>query len=240
MTLRLTALQLPARFDAFDAQLAFAEALLEGGPRSDLVLLPEASLTGYVSTARDFDLRRFAEPLDGPTRERFAHLARRFDCLFVGPLIERDADRCFNALIAVTPGGEVLLHYRKHHPWFPETWATPGPGPAPVVSWRGTKLTAAICFDGHFLSAEAGPRLDEADLLLFASAWVDDQGDSLPPLLTTIATTHRLDVLDANWGVGKPRVPGQGGSLFIARSGQLVARLGGAAGRLDAETTFPE
>lgn len=231
--LRLTALQLPARFGAQAEQLAFAEALLESGPRTDLVLLPEASLTGYVSPQREFDLSPFAEPLEGPTRDALAHLARRFDCLVVGPLIERDGERCFNALLGVTPAGEVLVHYRKHHPWFPETWATPGPGPAPVVTWRGLALTAAICFDGHFLSDEAGAQLDAADLLLFASAWVDDT-DSLPPLLASLALRHHVEVLNANWGVGRPAVRGQGGSMFVARDGTIRQRLGAGAGRLDA------
>jgi 5-aminopentanamidase len=231
--MRLTALQLPARFDAKAEQLAYTELLLEGGPATDLVLLPEASLTGYVSAQQDFDLTRFAEPLLGETHASLHHLAGRFDCLVVGPLIERDGDACFNALIGVSPLGETVLHYRKHHPWFPEVWATPGASAGTVVTWRGVKLLPAICFDGHFLSEDAGLQLDGADVLLFASAWVDDAGDSLPPLLSALATQHHLAVLNANWGPGRPLLPGQGGSMFIDAKGQLTARLKGAPGRLD-------
>ena len=237
MTLRLTALQLPARFDAANEQLAFAQLLLEAGPRTDLVLLPEASLTGYVSEDGDFDLTDLAEPVDGPTRDALAHLAKRFDCLVVGPLIERTETGLYNSLLGITPDGATLLHYRKHHPWFPEKWATPGPGAGAVVTWRGKKIVPAICFDVHFLSADAGVQLGSSDLLLFASAWVDDDepadSDSRPPLLQEIAARHSVAVLNANWGPGRPRVHGQGGSLFIDAKGQVDARLKTDTGRLD-------
>lgn len=230
----LTALQLPARFGAAREQLAFTEALLESGPRTDLVLLPEASLTGYVSGEGNFDLTAFAEPIEGPTRAALAHLAKRFDCLVLGPVIERATSGLFNTLLGITPAGTTLIHYRKHHPWMPEKWATPGPGPAQIVTWRGKKLLAAICFDAHFLSSDAGGALEEADLLLFPSAWVDDEdGDSRPGLLKGLAQAHRVAVLNANWGKGRPLVRGQGGSLFIDAEGELRARLETKTGRLD-------
>ena len=231
--MRVTALQLPARFNAANEQLAFAETLLEAGPRTDLVLFPEAALTGYVSPDGDFDLTALAEPLEGRTHQALAHLAKRFDCLVVGPLIERTKTGLFNALLGVTPDGTTLLHYCKHHPWFPETWATPGAGPGKVVSWRGKKLLPAICFDVHFLAADAGPSLNEADLLLFASAWVDEEDDARPALLQRLATQHHVAVLNANWGPGKPRINGQGGSLFIDAEGTLQSRLKTNTGRVD-------
>jgi predicted amidohydrolase len=175
--------------------------------------------------------------VDGPTRAALAHLAKRFDCLVVGPLIERAESGLANSLLGITPEGATLLHYRKHHPWFPEKWATPGPSAGAVVSWRGTAIVPAICFDVHFLSEDAGAQLNAADLLLFASAWVDDDepadSDSRPPLLQDIAARHAVAVLNANWGPGRPRVHGQGGSLFVDAKGHLEARLKTDTGRLD-------
>ncbi len=226
--MRMTALQLPARWNQPAAQLGYVQTLLESGPKTDLVLLPEASLTGYVSPEHDFDLTAFAEALHGPTRAAYVHFAKRFDCLFVGPLIERDGERVFNSLIGVTPDGETLLHYRKKHPWMPETWATAGETWCSTVKWRDAKVTAAICFDLHFLLEE--PRVD-AQLLLFASAWVDDpETDSRTALLQRLATKHALAILNANWGAGDVRVPGQGGSMFVTPTG-VVTRSNAA--RLD-------
>lgn len=217
--MKVTALQLPARWNEVERQLQYVETLLEAGPKTDLVLLPEASVTGYVSPARDFDLTRFAESLDGPTRAAYAHFAKRFDCLMVGPLIERDGEQCFNSLIGVTPSGETLIHYRKHHPWFPEAWATAGEKWCDVVEWRGVRVTAAICFDIHFLLEETV----RADLILFSSAWVDDDDvDARTPLLQALAVKNQLAVLNANWGPGDVRVRGQGGLMFVNAAGAVT------------------
>jgi predicted amidohydrolase len=232
---RLTAVQLPARFEAFAQQLAFAEELLAGGGKTDLILFSEAVLTGYVSPQGAFDLSRFAEPVDGAAARAFAHLARRFDALVVGPVIEKHGAQCFNALVAIAPDGQRVMHYRKRHPWMPETWATPGDTPHPLFDWRGATFTAAICFDVHFLAEEAASQLTAADHLLFSSAWVDEEGDALPGHLRPLAQRFGVSVLNANWGVGKPKVPGQGGSLFISREGVLQERLERGAARLDVE-----
>lgn len=209
--MRLTALQLPARWNRRDEQLALVEHLLDDGP-TDLVLLPEASLTGYVSPRGDFDLCPFAEALDGPTFDAYARLAKTWDCLFVGPLIERSENHYFNSLIGVTPRGELLLHYRKHHPWMPETWATPGASWMTPVEWRGVRVNAGICFDLHFLLEE--DRVP-GDLLLFSSAWVDEEYDARTPKLQELAFQNQLAILNANWGPGEPSIFGQGSSCFI-------------------------
>src|SRR5689334_17534642 len=111
------------------------EAELDRGPDTDLVLLPEASLTGYVSPWGDFDLTRFAEETDGPTAQAVAGIARRYGVSLVAPLVlyERDeggrgdgsaGGRCSNAMVAFDRRGEPLFTYRKRHPWIPKTWAT--------------------------------------------------------------------------------------------------------------------
>jgi predicted amidohydrolase len=75
--------------------------------------------------------------------------------------------------------------------------------------------------------------LKEADVLLFSSAWVDEESDARPGLLQPLAKEHEVAVLNANWGPGKPRLEGQGGSLFIDAKGHLQSRLEVAKGRLD-------
>src|SRR5437868_9824447 len=99
---RVAAIELPARWGDPRAALAEANALLARGP-CDLVLLPEASLTGYVSPRGDADLRRFAEPIDGRAADDLAALARAHRTHLVGPLVERDGDRFYNAMLVFDP-----------------------------------------------------------------------------------------------------------------------------------------
>lgn len=226
-TLDVAALELPHRFGDPRASLAEIDRLL-GAPALagvDLVLLSELILTGYVSPQGDFDLRAFAEPLDGESARRLAELARRHAVALAGPLVEQSGDRFYNSLLLFDRDGRRIGHYRKRHPWFPERWATPGDLATPIVELLGVKLTAAICFDVHFLSDDAGDALDEADLLLFPSAWLDtpDEDDARAQLLLELARRHRIAVVNANWGPAPPALRGQGGSRILDARGRLLA-----------------
>jgi predicted amidohydrolase len=223
---RVAALELPARFDRVADNLDLAGSLLARSP-CDLALMPEASLTGYVSPERDFDLTRFAEPRDGPTAHALAELAKKHGAHLVGPLIERDGAAVYNAMIGFDREGREFIHYRKRHPWYPETWATPGTAPHPVVIVDGLRVTIAVCFDIQYCV----PELPAADLLLFPSAWVEDRTtDSRAEILSKVGVA----VINANWGVGEPRVPGQGGSRILDATGRLLA-MAASTGRIDAD-----
>jgi predicted amidohydrolase len=231
--LRVAVIELPARWNAVDEALGDVEEALRAGPRADLVLLPEAGLTGYVSPALDFDLTRFAEPIDGPTAAALAGLAKKHETHLFGPLILEEKGECFNATVGFAPSGDHLVTYRKRHPWIPEEWATPGREPYPLVDVAGTKVTIACCFDVHFLAREAAETLHAADLLLFPSAWVEEI-DTRPRRLKAIARKHRLAVAAANWGRGELEVAGQGGSCILDASGEVVAKVTAGDRRADA------
>lgn len=229
--MRVTVLELPARWNALEAVLSEVSESLERAAPGDLVLLPEASLTGYVSPRGDADLSSFAEPRGGPTAQRLSALAKRFSTTVVGPVIERDGERCFNALAAFGPDGTERFHYRKRHPWYVETWASAGENALPVIRVAEREVTAAICFDIHFI----GEGVPKADVLLFASAWVDEDDDARATLLPDFARAHAMSIVNANWGVGSPRLRGQGGSMVVGKDGAVLARCDANTHRLDVE-----
>jgi predicted amidohydrolase len=220
--LRVTVLELPAAWGDSQAALGLVDAELERGPPTDLVLLPEASLSGYVSEAGEYDLAAFAEPHDGPTARAIAALARRHRTNIVAPLVLAEGACMYNAMAAFDRRGDPLFTYRKRHPWFPELWATPGLEPAPIARIDGLNVTIAICFDVHFLAEDAQVALDACDLLLFPSAWVEEQ-DSREAMLADLARRHRIAIANANWGPGIVRIPGQGGSSIVDSRGRVLA-----------------
>lgn len=219
--LRVTVLELPATWGDPGPALAAVDSELARGEPSDLVLLPEASLRGYVSPEGEFDLAPFAEPLDGPTARALAAMACRHRTNLVGPLVLAEGAHCYNAMVGFDRHGAPLFTYRKRHPWIPETWASAGPEPAPLIDVEGTRVTIAICYDLHFLAEDAGAALDAADLLLFASAWVEEN-DSRPKRLPELARAHRIAIANANWGSGVVHVAGQGGSSIHDAQGRVV------------------
>lgn len=237
--MRVAVLELPASYDRQATREAELERLLEAGPPCDLALLGEAVLTGYVSPSGDFDLSRFAEPLDGPTLARARSTARRHGTALGLPLVERGDDGLlYNCYVLLDAAGELVHRYRKRHPWYPEAWATPGAQPFECVELGGLSLLVAVCFDLHFLTREASLALSSADLLVFPSAWVDDDAeDARAAALGGLERRFGLAIANPNWGPGAPAVRGQGGSRIL-RPGQaplVAASARDTALRVDAE-----
>ena len=235
--LRVSVLELPARWGGPDEALDDVDRLLARGP-TDLAILPEMALCGYVSPEAEFDLACFAEPLDGRTLQLVAEICRRHATHLVVPLVLSEEGAHYNAAVVVGPDGGLVATYRKRHPWFPERWATPGDREPPLFDIGGIKATIAICYDGHFLPHDAAALLRQVDLLVFTSAWVDEE-DSRVPLLRGIARRFGITVANANWSEGVVRVPGQGGSCVIDPRGEIVAMVGAPGGRRADHVVLP-
>ncbi len=219
--LRVACLEIPAAFNQAPNQLALLECSLDARSECDLIVLPEGALTGYVSPQGQFDLRQFAEPLDGTSCQTLSKLAKKHATALVGPLIEQRGGSFFNTTVGFRPNGQPLFVYRKRHPWYPETWADAGTEPLPQFDFNGWTLSCAMCFDAHFLEAESALELDAAEVLLFPSAWVDDT-DSRTPLLQQLSRRFSLAIVNCNWGIGSPQLPGQGDSIILNQEGARV------------------
>ena len=223
----VAAIELPHRCGDLAGQLALTDELLAQVRGAELAVLPECSLTGYLSPDGTCDLTPFAEPLDGRTAKAVAALAKKHRLALAAPLIEQDGAEIYNAFVVFDAAGNRLAHYRKRNPWMPEHWATPGGLANPMFEVAGLKVTISICFDVHFLADEAPRQLEEADLLLFPSAWVDEgPEDGRELLLLGLARQFEVAILNANWGVGVPRVAGQGGSRLVFPGGTAVRSAG--------------
>jgi predicted amidohydrolase len=229
--MRVTVLELPASWGTPARVLAEIDARLAIGPPTELVVVPEAAIHGYVSPGGDFDLTRFAEPIDGPTARACAAVAAARGVHLVSSLVLREGAAIYNAMTCFDPRGALAFVYRKRHPWFPETWATPGPLAPPVVTLAGRTLTIAVCYDVHFVADDAAAELAAADILLFPSAWVE-RPDTRADHLAGLARRFDLHVVNANWAAGVVEIPGQGGSCILGPDGTLLARAA-PAGRID-------
>jgi hypothetical protein len=99
--MRICALEVPAGFGDPHGRLADIRSALMQGEPADLIVVPECALTGYVSRDLRFDLRPFAEPLEGPTLSAYRALAREHKAHFVGPLVEQCRGAFFNSFVVV-------------------------------------------------------------------------------------------------------------------------------------------
>ena len=80
----------------------------------DLVVLPELSSIDYSKSSFD-KLHILAEPLDGPSFQRFDPLAREFGTTIVYGIPRRDVDAYYISQVAVDGRGEPIGYYDKLH-----------------------------------------------------------------------------------------------------------------------------
>jgi predicted amidohydrolase len=127
--------------------------------RPDFVCLPECSLTGYMW--EEEDVRRFAEPIPGPTTERMGELARRYNVFLCFGLLEVAGSRYYDSAVLLDREGRILLHHRKieEHPPFALGNAVR------AVDTELGRLSVVIC--GDLFNDEVVRQIDRTiDLLL--------------------------------------------------------------------------
>src|SRR5919199_3989939 len=115
MRMRAAAVQMESTTDRA-RNLDSADRLVRAaaGDGATLVALPEH----FDLRGRDEDYLRDAEPLDGPTVERFRALARELGIdLVAGSIAERRPghERTSNTSLHIGPDGEIHAVYRKIH-----------------------------------------------------------------------------------------------------------------------------
>lgn len=82
------------------------EAALRG---CQVVVLPECLDLGWG----DGCARQLAQPIPGPHSDQLARAARQHGMFVVAGLVERSADKLYNAAVLIDPAGQILLVHRK-------------------------------------------------------------------------------------------------------------------------------
>jgi formamidase len=117
-------------------------------PTLDLIVFPEYSLHGLSMNVED----RLMCTLDGPEVASFQAVCKETATWGCFSLMERNPGGYpWNAGIIVDAVGDIVLYYRKLHPWVPvEPWH-PGDLGIPVCGGpAGSRLALIICHDGMF------------------------------------------------------------------------------------------
>jgi len=164
------------------------QAALQG---AELVILQELHGTPYFCQTEDTDVFDLAEPLDGPTRQRLATLAKELGVVIVGSIFERRMKGVFhNTAIVLEKDGSLAGYYRKMHipddPGFYEKfYFTPGDahtdnplgGFAPIQTSVG-RLGVLVCWDQWYPEAARLMALAGAEMLIYPTAIGWDPDDS--------------------------------------------------------------
>jgi predicted amidohydrolase len=226
--------------------LGLVEEAAQNGAK--IVVLPEASITGYLSqdlktnwqlsgrpiepvfTGRD--PAPTAETVPGPSTIAFSALAKKLGVYVTVPIIEvvpsvdQEPARYYNTVCLAAPNGKIVAHYRKLTPWpYPEkSWATPGDLGVQTYDTEYGRVGLAICFDIHTILEKYKPKSIWA--LLYPIAWVSDShpADWFWHLLPERIKPFNFYLVGANWSVDRPQPWfGYGFSTIYAPGGEILA-----------------
>ncbi len=146
------------------------------GKGAQLLVLQELHNSVYFCQQEKASLCSLAEPIPGPSTERFGALAKELGVVLVLSLFERRAPGLYhNTAVVLEKDGSIAGKYRKMHipddPLFYEKfYFTPGDlGFQPIKTSVGT-LGVLVCWDQWYPEAARAMALAGAELLIYPTA----------------------------------------------------------------------
>ena len=143
---------------------------------AQLVVLQELHNSVYFCQTEEAALCDLAEPIPGPSTEKFGALAKELGIVLVLSLFERRAPGIYhNTAVVMEKDGTIAGKYRKMHipddPCFYEKfYFTPGDiGFKPIYTSVGD-LGVLVCWDQWYPEAARLMALNGADLLIYPTA----------------------------------------------------------------------
>ncbi len=110
---------------------------------ADLVLLPETAISGWWASR---EIRRYAEPLDGPSVRRLIRLAGKLGVVIAVGMTEKNGDRAHIAHVLLDGHGVIGVHRKTELAPGEEKYWDPGDD-ADVFDVRGVRIGIAICYE---------------------------------------------------------------------------------------------
>ncbi len=181
-----------------------------------MVVLPELASFG-PALAR-------AEPLPGPTEQRYQALARKHGIWLVpGSIYEKQGDRIYNTASAIDPDGEVVARYRKIYPFLPyETGVAHGTEVSVFDVPDVGRFGISICYDQWFPEVARALAWKGAEVILHPTlTGTIDRAQELV-LAQANAITNQCYFIDINHAGAL----GNGRSILVGPEGDVLHRAG--------------
>jgi len=207
----------------------------EAGKKGVQILcLQEIFNTPYFCPAQERQWFDTAEAVPGPTTDRLAEIAKKYQMVIIVPVYEREmAGVYYNTAAVIDADGSYLGKYRKNHipqvnPGFWEKYYfKPGNLGYPVFQTRYAKVGVYICYDRHFPEGARLLGLHGAEIVFNPSATVQGLSQYLWKLeqpAHAVANGYFMGCInrvgtEAPWNIGKF----YGNSYFVDPRGQIIA-----------------
>ena len=143
---------------------------------AELVVLQELHNSLYFCQTENTELFDLAEPIPGPSTERFGKLAKELGAVIVTSLFERRATGLYhNTAVVIEKDGTMAGKYRKMHipddpAYYEKFYFTPGDlGFHPIQTSVGC-LGVQVCWDQWYPEGARLMALQGAELLIYPTA----------------------------------------------------------------------
>ncbi|MDF9799513.1 N-carbamoylputrescine amidase [Catalinimonas alkaloidigena] len=143
---------------------------------AQLVVLQELHNSLYFCQTEETDVFELAEPIPGPSTERFGAVARKLGIVLVTSLFEKRAPGIYhNTAVVFEKDGSIAGKYRKMHipddpAYYEKFYFTPGDlGFQPIQTSIG-KLGVLVCWDQWYPEAARLMAMAGADMLIYPTA----------------------------------------------------------------------
>ncbi len=199
----------------------------------NILCFQEIFNTPYFCPGQDSAWYSSAETVPGPTTERMAAYAKKYNMVIVVPVYEREqAGVLYNTAAVIDADGTYLGKYRKNH--IPHTggfWEKfffkPGNLGYPVFQTKYAKVGVYICYDRHFPDGARCLGLNGAEIVYNPSATTVGQSQYLWKLeqpAHAVANGYFMGCInrvgqEKPWNLGKF----YGTSYFVNPLGQIIA-----------------
>jgi N-carbamoylputrescine amidase len=143
---------------------------------ASVVCLPELFRTQYFCQREDHALFDAAEPIPGPTVDRFRALAQERRISVIVPVFERrSAGLYHNTAVVVGPEGTILGKYRKLHIpddplYYEKFYFTPGDLGVSTYDLPTGRASTLICWDQWYPEPARIAALEGAEVLFYPTA----------------------------------------------------------------------
>jgi len=181
----------------------------------DLVIFPEAALTGYCFSTEE-EARSVAIERNGPELQSLLRLAKEQEVSILVGSVEKENNRIYNTVFFLEPDGTIFSYRKSHLPYLGlDRFVTAGDSPAAVFDTRFGTIGLIVCYELRFPEAARIACLDGARILLQPTN-LPEGGESHPDFLTRArACENRVHFVSCN------RCGTERGFTFIGRS-QIV------------------
>ena len=174
---------------------------------------------------------KHAEPVPGPTTDRFAAKARELGIVCVLNLFERDGDRTFDSSPVIDADGTLLGVTRMIHitdfPCFHERgYYSPSDRGTPVYETAAGRIGVAICYDRHYPEVMRALGLAGAQVVVVPQAGAVDEWPAglFEAELQVAAFQNGYFTALCNRVGPEPRLTFSGESFVCDPAGRVIAR----------------